>query len=170
MTTQASKASSEWNEMPWNSPWAHDKQYRPCDKLLFQLPVFISPIKTQLVTHRSCLWLAFWLWDPVPLSAKWIVLLEAPPTVSVGGFHLTVWLSLKGYLGAPGARQCADKLIRQLVRWSDSCECTSYGFDLMNVMMASLKSNLADRLGGLPSQGCVVRWSSSASSSSLLTL
>lgn len=46
------------------------------DKLWFQTTFFICPIKTELETGTS---VSGWhlLWDPVVLSAKWTVLLEA---------------------------------------------------------------------------------------------
>lgn len=53
------------------------------------------------------LWLPSRLWDPALLSAEWIVLLEAPPAVPVGGFHLTVLtLTLRLFWSPRGTAMC----------------------------------------------------------------
>lgn len=70
--THSQDLLSEWNKMPCNSLWQTLSTLRvSCFGLLSLL------VPTQLESPCLCPWLASRLWDPGPLSAKWIVLLEA---------------------------------------------------------------------------------------------
>lgn len=144
MTTQAVNALTMQDEMR-PSLSAGQKKISS----LWQTPV--SDPSSWAVTHPFGLRLASTLWDPVPLSAKWIVLLEAhqPYLWAVSTWQFDS--HFKAISEPPRARQCADKPIRQCAAHSDSCECSSYGFDSTDTM-ASLKSNLAGSLTGRPLQ------------------
>ena len=69
--------------------WACDKS----NKLQFQTSFLISPVNTQLLTHCFRLWLAFTVGFN-PVISQMDCFAWGTPSISVGGFHFAVWLSL----------------------------------------------------------------------------